>query len=140
MEFWLKIITKDDQELMDDIFVKLIAKIDKYKPERSKFHNFAYTLCMNMVRDSYKKKKKLDINYITYLDDVALDLLVDEETEEENNDRMSIVMMHAATLTQFQQNFLDDYLNERMTGENKEKAMFFLIKTKLIQKINEANK
>lgn len=141
MEPWLKIIAKDDQELVNDIFLKLISKVDKYKKERSKFHNFAYTLCINTARTAYtkKKKEKNKLN-IQLVDDYTLNLIAEEIEEDNISEKMELIMSHALTLTNFQQNFLKDFLKGKLTGENKEKAMFFLIKTKLIKKINETTK
>ncbi len=58
-------LTHKNEELIDDIFMKLLKRIGLFDEKRGKFHNFAYTIAKNEFKTLKRKKKKvLDIVYI----------------------------------------------------------------------------
>ncbi len=122
---WLNFITKKNEELSHDIFLKLLNNLSKYNPKRGKIHNFIYTLVINEYKTQMRpKKRKIKTEYIDNKFDVIE--IIDEEIdyEEQLNQLMN-------DLTFQEQIFILNYIHSDLKKTQQQKQSFMRLKKKL---------
>lgn len=64
MNDWLMHKTSNNEELKNDIFMKILNNLSKFDKKRSKLHNFIYTITQNEILDNIRAKKRCKDNII----------------------------------------------------------------------------
>ena len=86
---WLLFITKQNEELSNDIFCKIISKFDRYDVNKSKLHNFIYTIGTNETTSFFRLKNNNKIKLVYELPPNSTSIADEEYNEEEiNNSKM----------------------------------------------------
>ena len=131
MKSWLMYFTKKDEELSNDIFMKIITKIDLFDSKKGKFHNFAYTIALNELYQTKKiKVRKIDLIYTDepFGDYNFKQSNVDNEEyidyEQELNKLMSF-------LPQKDKKFILEYIHSKKVKHPTERERFRQLKNKL---------
>jgi DNA-directed RNA polymerase specialized sigma24 family protein len=78
---WLMHRTNYNEELVNDIFMKILNNIDKYDKTRSKFHNFIFNVSKNHILDCYRMEERKKIEFCD---------LYKKPTEEHKNDEAQL--------------------------------------------------
>ena len=71
MENWLTLLTNDDREVMNDIFMKVINALPNFNQKKGKVHNYICTIAINHIR-TIKRKKKNVIEIIRFPENLVI--------------------------------------------------------------------
>jgi RNA polymerase sigma factor (sigma-70 family) len=130
---WLLFYTKNNEELCNDIFLKIIRNIGYFNPKRGKFSNFCFTIAKNEYHEYYKKqhrKRKIDIKYTNTL----YDTIIDDSSEYEDNELwMTRLTNKLNTLDTKDQRFINDYIHSTTNKKPSERTRFYLLLKQLKQ-------
>ena len=129
---WLLFITKNNEELSHDIFMKIISRMDRYIPLRSKLHNFIWTIGRNELYSFHRLKntKKIKLSYETTYINNQSEVLSDEEYDQIEPDiqRLNDIF---GTISDQEKAFMIGYCSTTQIKSDKSRAEFSKLKKKI---------
>lgn len=122
---------KRNEELANDIFLKVLTKLNKYDPQKGKLHNFIYTIIKNDYLEFCSKKPIVFVEISRH---------IMEQNQDPNKamyDRIDELM---ATLSRSDRSFIEVYVQPKTQNTPNKKpvetAKFFYLMDKL-RKLNK---
>ena len=102
---------KGDEELYHDLILRLLSRIHLYEPQRSSFHNFVYTMAVNMRNANHRNKKKAVQCSVVDFTVLQTDLSIEypEWSIEHKVELEMLIIM----LSPSEREFLERYLNNK---------------------------
>lgn len=131
---WLMFITKKDEELANDIFLKIIGKIGHYDSNKGKLHNLIYTIGLNALRSHLRLKnsKQIKIEYHDYL--TFNEITIINEDDIEVDPRLELLN---ASMNVGEKEYLMQYLENPDKKTSQQKMQFKRLKEQIKTKINK---
>ncbi len=125
--FYRLLNREQTEDIVSEIFLKLISNLDKFDPRKASFSTWLFTIARNSVVDFYRKQK--NILYIDNGDfdfDPAMSVNFDEQYEKITNEDRKLLYKAISELNEKQRNiialkFFGEFNNRQiseMTGIN----------------------
>jgi DNA-directed RNA polymerase specialized sigma24 family protein len=113
MSSWLSFLTHGNDEVKNDIFMKLLAKLPQFDPTKGKLHNFLFTVATNQYKEQLKERKR-KIHFVE-----GFEMLVHTFTGESDSDSSNELHLHILDgLSPQDHRFLLDYITCRKKDQS----------------------
>lgn len=131
---WLMFIAKKDEELANDIFMKILAKISHYDENKGRLHNLIYTIGLNALRSHLRLKnsKQPKIEFHDYIS--FNQIIIFNESDIESDPRLDILNQ---SLNVGEKEYLMQYLENPEKKTSQQKMQFKRLKEQIKTKINK---
>ena len=129
----LSFITKKNEEIANDIFLKILSKLTNFDIKRGKLYNYVYIIALNEYKVTQRtKKKNIQITNFTDLkDEIKKNLYNIKEIEDETYTYEEEFVKLISKLNNKEKEFVIKYINQKEIKKTKDRVFFHKIKQKL---------
>ena len=127
MSSWLSFLTHGNDEVKNDIFMKLIAKLPQFDSTKGKLHNFLFTVASNTYKETLKDKKR-KIHFVEGFDMLVHTFVGEMDTESSNELHLHILDGLSPQDHRF---LLDHITTQKKNQSNADRKRFAEIKKRI---------